>query len=162
VRLSPSSCLRRTKALEADGVIAGYRAELDRDRLGLGLTAFVALRIDHSRTATQMVEDALAAIPHVVACHMVTGGADFFAELAVPDLRTYERVLIDDILATGPVRDARSTLSVRTVVDRGLLPLGAWSGAAFLTRPPLGPRSSSARRCRGSRTADGTRVAAPA
>ena len=38
VSLSPSSCLRRTKALEARGVIAGYRAELDRERLGLGLT----------------------------------------------------------------------------------------------------------------------------
>ncbi|MFD4524043.1 Lrp/AsnC family transcriptional regulator [Streptomyces sp. NPDC058470] len=128
VRLSPSSCLRRTKALEEDGVIAGYRAELDRERLGLGLTVFVSLKIDHSRTNTQAVEDALAAIPYVVAGHMVSGDADFFVELAVPDLHTYERVLIDEILAIGPVRDARSTFSIRTVVDRGLLPLGAWSG----------------------------------
>lgn len=44
--LSPSSCLRRTKALEADGLIAGYRAELDRERLGLGLTDFISLPLD--------------------------------------------------------------------------------------------------------------------
>src|SRR5262245_40742166 len=50
VALSPSSCLRRTKALEAAGLIAGYRAELDRLRLGLGLTVFISLRVDqHSR-----------------------------------------------------------------------------------------------------------------
>ena len=41
VRLSPSACLRRTKALEEGGLIAGYRAELDRTRLGLGLTVFI-------------------------------------------------------------------------------------------------------------------------
>lgn len=46
VALSPSSCLRRTKALEADGLIAGYRAELDRERLGLGLTDFISLPLD--------------------------------------------------------------------------------------------------------------------
>src|SRR5882724_11331117 len=46
VALSPSSCLRRTKALEADGIIAGYRAELDRERTGLGLTIFIALKVD--------------------------------------------------------------------------------------------------------------------
>lgn len=46
VALSPSSCLRRTKALEADGLIAGYRAELDRERLGLGLTDVISLPLD--------------------------------------------------------------------------------------------------------------------
>ena len=44
--LSPSACLRRIKALEADGIIAGYRAEVDRARAGLGLTVFIELRVD--------------------------------------------------------------------------------------------------------------------
>lgn len=132
VRTSPSSCLRRTKALEENGVITGYRAELDRERLGLGLTIFVSLKVDHSPTNGQVVEDALTAIPHVVACHVVSGDADFLVELAVPDLRTFERVLIEDIVAIGPVRDARSTVAIRTVVDRGPLPLDAWPSP----RPP--------------------------
>ncbi|GHH72543.1 AsnC family transcriptional regulator [Streptomyces sulfonofaciens] len=128
VRLSPSSCLRRTKALEADGVIAGYRAALDRARLGLQLTVFLSLKVDHSTTTSHVVEAALADMPHVVACHLVSGDADFLLELAVPDLATYERVL-GDVLGIGPVRDARGTISIRTVVDRGPLPLDAWPTA---------------------------------
>src|SRR4051812_3683396 len=54
VALSPSSCLRRTKALESAGLIAGYRAELDPQRLGLGLTMFISLRVDqHSRAMSR-------------------------------------------------------------------------------------------------------------
>ena len=50
VSLSPSACLRRVKALEASGIIAGYRAEVDRTRAGLGLTVFLGLRVEgHSQ-----------------------------------------------------------------------------------------------------------------
>lgn len=127
VRLSPSSCLRRTKALEDDGVIAGYRAELDRGRLGLGLTVFIALKVDqHSRETSRTIEAALTAIPAVVACYVVSGEADFLVEVAVSDLAAYERVLLDEILAIGPVRDARSTFAIRTVLNRGPLPLSGW------------------------------------
>ena len=124
VNLSPSSCLRRTKALEAGGLIAGYRAELDRAKVGLGLTVFVALTVDqHSRQTSRELEEGLTAIPAVVACHLVSGEADFLVEAVVPDLAAYERLLLDQILAIGPVRDARSTFAIRTILSRGPLPL---------------------------------------
>jgi Lrp/AsnC family leucine-responsive transcriptional regulator len=124
VSLSPSSCLRRTKALEAAGVIAGYRAELDRQRLGLGLTVFVSLRVEqHSRETSRLIEDALTAIPAIVACHVISGDADFLVEAVVPDLAAYESLLLDHILAIGPVTDARSTFAIRTVRSRGPLPV---------------------------------------
>ncbi len=124
VSLSPSSCLRRTKALEAGGLIGGYRAELDRDRAGLGLTVFIALKVaQHSRETSRQIEEALVAIPAVVACHVVSGEADFLVEAAVPDLAAYERLLLDHILAIEPVTDARSTFAIRTVLSRGPLPL---------------------------------------
>lgn len=129
VRLSPSACLRRTRALEETGIIAGYHAELDRARLGLGLTAFVALKVDqHSRATSRLIEEQLLAIPAVVACHVVSGEADFMVEIAVPDLAAYEQVLLDRILAIGPVRDARTTFSIRSVRQRGGLPLDGWPG----------------------------------
>ena len=124
VSLSPSSCLRRTKALEADGIIGGYRAELDRGRAGLGLTVFIALKVaQHSRETSRQIESALVAIPAVVACHVVSGEADFLVEAAVSDLAAYERLLLDHILAIEPVTDARSTFAIRTVLSRGPLPL---------------------------------------
>jgi Lrp/AsnC family leucine-responsive transcriptional regulator len=126
VALSPSSCLRRTKALEADGIIAGYRAELDRVQLGLGITVFISLRVaQHSRETSRIIEQALLAIPAVVACHVVSGEADFLIEAVLPDLATYETLLLDKVLAIEPVVDARSTFAIRTVLSRGPLPLDA-------------------------------------
>ena len=127
VRLSPSACLRRTKALEEGGLIAGYRAELDRTRLGLGLTVFISLKVEqHSRETSRRIEDALSSIPAVVACYVVSGEADFLVEAVVPDLGAYEELLLDRILAIGPVTDARSTFAIRTVLSRGPLPLAHW------------------------------------
>ncbi|MFJ5264821.1 Lrp/AsnC family transcriptional regulator [Streptomyces sp. NPDC088387] len=127
VGLSPSACLRRTKALEEAGLIAGYRAELDQRSLGLGLTVFVALKVErHSRETSQSVEDALKAIPAVVACHVVSGEADFFLEAVLPDLSAYEEVLLDHILAIPRVIDARTTFAIRTVLTRGPMPLDDW------------------------------------
>jgi Lrp/AsnC family leucine-responsive transcriptional regulator len=124
VSLSPSACLRRTKALEAAGVIAGYRAEVDRDAVGQGLTVFIALRVDqHSRETSRLIEDSLAAIPAVVGCHVISGEADFLLEAVVPDLAAYERLLLDEVLAIAPVRDARSTFVIRTSRSRGPVPV---------------------------------------
>jgi Lrp/AsnC family transcriptional regulator, leucine-responsive regulatory protein len=124
VALSPSSCLRRTKALESDGVISGYRAELDRARAGLGLTVFIALKVaQHSRETSRRIEETLIAIPAVIACHVISGEADFMIEAVVPDLAQYERLLLDRILAIAEVSDARSTFAIRTVLGRGALPL---------------------------------------
>ena len=124
VSLSPSACLRRTKALEAAGVIAGYRAEVSRDALGQGLTVFIALRVDqHSRETSRLIEDSVAEIPGIVECHVISGGADFLLEAVVPDLTAYEQLLLDRVLAIGPVRDARSTFVIRTSRSRGPIPV---------------------------------------
>ena len=127
VSLSPSACLRRVKALEGDGIIAGYRAEVDRVRAGLGLTVFIALEVaGHSRETSARVEQALTAIPAVVACYVTSGDADFLVEVAVPDLASYEQLLLDQILAIPAVGNARSTFAIRTVLSRGPLPLTHW------------------------------------
>jgi Lrp/AsnC family leucine-responsive transcriptional regulator len=127
VSLSPSACLRRVKALEADGIIAGYRAEVDRVRAGLGLTVFIELTVEgHSRETSARIEQALTAIPAVVACHVISGTADFLAEVAVPDLACYEQLLLDQILAIPSVVSVRSTFAIRTVLTRGPLPLEHW------------------------------------
>jgi Lrp/AsnC family leucine-responsive transcriptional regulator len=127
VGLSPSACLRRVKALEASGIIAGYHAEVSRSQAGLGLTVFIGLKVEgHSRETSSVVERALLAIPEVVACYVVSGADDFLVEAAVPDLASYEQVLLDQILAIGPVTEARSTFAIRTVLARGPLPLTHW------------------------------------
>ena len=127
VSLSPSACLRRVKALEASGIIEGYRAEISRTRAGLDLTAFIGLRVQaHSRATAQQVERALTEIPAVVACYVVSGDDDFVVEVAARDLADYERILLDQILATPAVSQGRSTFAIRTVLSRGPVPLTHW------------------------------------
>jgi Lrp/AsnC family transcriptional regulator, leucine-responsive regulatory protein len=124
VSLSPSATLRRTKALEAQGVISGYRAELDREQIGLGLTVFIQLTVaGHSRRTARELEQGLIAIPYVVAVHLVSGDADFLVEAVVPSLAVYEEVLLDKVLAIEPVSAARSIFVLRTALSRGPLPL---------------------------------------
>src|SRR6202167_3255682 len=68
VSLSPSACLRRVRALEASGIIDGYRAEVSRARAGLGLTVFIGLKVEkHSQETSIRIEEALLAIPAIVA-----------------------------------------------------------------------------------------------
>jgi Lrp/AsnC family transcriptional regulator, leucine-responsive regulatory protein len=129
INLSPSACLRRVKALEASGIIDGYHAEVSRVRAGLDLTVFIGLKVEnHSRQTSSRIEQALLAIPAVVACHVVSGADDFLVEAAVSDLASYEQLLLDKILSIPSVLEARSTFAIRTVLSRGALPLDHWRG----------------------------------
>ena len=74
VALSPSPCLRRVQRLEKDGVIRGYRAEVDRAAAGFGLTVFVGIKVqNHTKENADKLAVALDRIPEVISCHMVSG-----------------------------------------------------------------------------------------
>ena len=127
IALSPSACLRRVRALEASGIIEGYRAEVSRSRAGLGLTVFIGLKVEgHSQETSSQIEQALLAIPAVVACYLVSGSDDFLVEAAVPDLASYEQLLLGQLLTIPSVVEARSTFAIRTVLSRGPMPLSHW------------------------------------
>ncbi|HVJ32549.1 MAG TPA: Lrp/AsnC family transcriptional regulator [Terriglobia bacterium] len=131
IHLSPSPCLRRTKRLEEAGIIRGYRADLDRDKVGLGLTVFVEIKVDrHSRQNADELARALAAMPEVVSCCMVSGAADFLVELVVSDLAAYERLLSDRLLTLPMVADIRSNFALRMIKTAGPLALPAAASTA--------------------------------
>ena len=125
LHLSPSPCLRRMRALEQDGVIAGYRAVLDREKLGIPMTVFVELKVDqHSDKTAAAISKALNAAPEVISAHIVSGSADFLLEVAVADLTGYERLMFETLLKLPHVSDVRSDFVLRTVKAAGPLPLG--------------------------------------
>jgi Lrp/AsnC family transcriptional regulator, leucine-responsive regulatory protein len=124
LHLSPSPCLRRLRSLEHEGVITRYRAELDRARLGLGLTVFVEVKVDaHSERNAAIISDSLRAAPEVISAHIVSGSADFLLEVVVADLASYERLLFGTLLKLPNVSDVRSNFALRTVKSAGPLPL---------------------------------------
>ena len=124
LHLSPSPCLRRLRGLEREGLISGYRAVLDRTKLGLGLTVFVELKVDgHSERTAAAISEALVGAPEVISAHIVSGSADFLLEVVVPDLAAYERLLFGTLLRLPNVADINSNFALRTVMPAGPLPL---------------------------------------
>lgn len=124
VHLSPSACLRRVQRLERDGVIKGYRAEVDPERIGLGLQAFVRVQLNHHDAASVaafagFVDD----WDEVVACHALTGDMDYLLQVVVRDLEHFSRFLLDRLLTQAGVADVNSSFVLRTVKAFRGLPL---------------------------------------
>lgn len=124
IGLSPSPCLRRVKRLEREGFIEGYRASLQRSRMGLGFSVFLAVKIhDHSNKMASLFEKAVVEMPEVVACHLVSGDADYFLEVVVPDLGDYQHFLVGKLLEMPIVREVRSNIAIQTLKAGAPLPL---------------------------------------
>jgi Lrp/AsnC family leucine-responsive transcriptional regulator len=124
VHLSASACLRRVQRLEREGVIAGYRAELDGERLGLGLQAFVRVQLaKHDAASVATFAEQVNQWPEVVACHALTGDMDYLLHIAVADLEHFSRFLLDRLLAQAGVADVNSSFVLRTVKAFRGLPL---------------------------------------
>lgn len=124
IGLSPSPCSRRVKMLEESGVIAGYSAILDREKLGLGLTVFVDIKVErHREKEAEAFRNAVSVLPEVVMAHLVSGESDFLLQVVVPDLRAYETFLTGTLLKLPGVRDIRSNFAIQTVKPQSPLPL---------------------------------------
>ena len=116
VHLSPSACLRRVQRLEREGVITGYRAEVDPERLGLGLQAFVRVQLkSHDAERIDTFARQVNAWPEVVACHALTGDMDYLLHVVVAGLEDFSRFLLDQLLAQAEVADVNSSFVLRTV-----------------------------------------------
>jgi len=102
VALSPSACLRRVQELERSGVISRYRAVVDREKIGSGFVAYVAVGLsDHSKKSQEAFERAMTAAPQVRECHNVAGGYEYLLRVEVADLASYKN-FHTDILGTVP------------------------------------------------------------
>ena len=124
IGLSAAPTWRRLRWLEEQGYITGYRAEIDRRKIGLGVLAFV--HVDAERNtgqATRELEDAIRRLPEVVACHYVSGSGTFELQVAVPDLDAYARFSMETLLNLPHVKDIRTSFSLGEVKAGAALPL---------------------------------------
>lgn len=122
--LSPSACLRRVQRLERDGVIAGYRAVVDAEQIGLGLQAFVRVQLrQHDPETVAAFAQAVDGWDEVVTCHALTGEMDYLLQVAVRDLEHFSRFLLDRLLGQAGVADVNSSFVLRTIKAMRGLPL---------------------------------------
>ena len=124
VHLSASACLRRVQRLEREGVIGGYSAQVDPERIGLGLQAFVRVQLrHHDAAAVAAFADFVGQWDEVVTCHALTGDMDYLLQVAVRDLEHFSRFLLDRLLTQAGVADVNSSFVLRTVKAFRGLPL---------------------------------------
>jgi Lrp/AsnC family transcriptional regulator, leucine-responsive regulatory protein len=129
IHLSPTPTSRRVKALERDGLIAGYQTKLDRQKIGLGLTVIVGVKVDGHRDANaEAIQEAFRSMPEVISCHLVSGEFDFLLECVFPDNAGYERFLMGRLIKLPMVKDVRSNFVIRTVKEGAPLPLDHLGG----------------------------------
>ena len=98
IGLSPSAVAERIRTLEAEGVILGYRAEVDPVRIGLPITAMVTMTCDGERCRKLPIE--VEALPEVVECHRLTGDASAILKVVVPSIAALEQ-LVDRLALFG-------------------------------------------------------------
>jgi Lrp/AsnC family leucine-responsive transcriptional regulator len=125
IGLSPSPCLRRVRALEESGLIAGYRAVLDPGRLGLSLMALVHISMDrHTPERFARFDAAIAALPEVLECLLITGQeADYQLKVVVADMAAYQDFLLNKVTRIEGVSGVHSSFVLRRVVERTAVPL---------------------------------------
>jgi len=122
--LSPSACLRRVRALEEAGVIRGYAALLDPAKIGLGLLAFVTVKLEkRGRMPTDAFARACRDWPEVAACHATTGDMDYLLRVHVVDLAHFSRFVMDSLLKHPGVIDVKSSFVLEQVKETTALPL---------------------------------------
>jgi Lrp/AsnC family transcriptional regulator, leucine-responsive regulatory protein len=125
VGLSPSPCLRRIKRLETSGYIEGYRATLRRELVGLGFSVFLSVKLnEHANERVAQFEKTMVDLPEVIACHLVSGEADYLLEIVVPDLPAYQQFLVGKLLNLPVVREVRSNIAIQSLKAGSPLPLG--------------------------------------
>ncbi|MEC5215100.1 Lrp/AsnC family leucine-responsive transcriptional regulator [Actimicrobium sp. GrIS 1.19] len=129
VSLSPSPCLRRIKRLEDAGVIRQYVALLAPEKIGLGLLAYVNVRLEKHGDAPGSKSpraDFAGSVDHwqeVVACYAMTGEMDYLLRVHVEDMEHFSRFMMETLLRHPAVLDVKSSFALQRIKDTTALPL---------------------------------------
>ncbi len=122
--LSASPAHRRQRLLEQGGIIRGYVALLDQDRVGLPVNVFVSVRLS-AQTEDHLAafEEAVAGLPEVMECYVMSGASDYLLRVVAPDLGAYEEFLRTRLTRIAGVRGVESAFALKRVAYRTNLPL---------------------------------------
>lgn len=124
VHLSPSPCLTRVKALEANGVIARYVTLLNPKALGLNLSVFISISLkEQSKSALAEFEQRIAEHDEVMECYLMTGDSDYLIRVAVADITALEKFILEQLTPIPGIEKIRSSFALKQVRYKTALPL---------------------------------------
>jgi len=124
VNLSLTPVLRRVKRLEEAGIITGYGARLDEQKLGGALSVFVSVSLERqSEEALEIFQRAIARAPEVMSCFLMTGNADFLLRVIAEDIPAYQRFMNDVLTRIPGIARIQSSFALKAVVQRAAPPV---------------------------------------
>ncbi|CAN7537353.1 Lrp/AsnC family transcriptional regulator [Polaromonas sp. LjRoot131] len=128
VGLSPSAVLRRVKRLEENGVIDRYVALVKPEAVGLGLTAYLNVRLEkhtesHKRNPMDLFRASVQTWPEVAECAALTGEMDYLLRVLVEDMAHYSRFIMDTLLKHPSVQDCKTSFVLDRVKATTAVPL---------------------------------------
>ncbi len=124
INLSPSQCSRRRARLEEEGYIRGYRAEIDREKLGLGIVNIISVTLaTHNRDNAQRFSELISKLPQVMEAHALTGEMDYFIKVVTPDLRGLSTFVNEILLPHESVQHVKTAIVLDTLKEDGRLPI---------------------------------------
>lgn len=116
VGLSTSPCWRRVRHLEETGVIQGYGARLDRKQVGLGVLAFIRVKIDsHSEAEAEDFSQQVSALKEVIACYSIAGDADFLLQVVAADLDSYADFAMSVVRRLPRIKEMQTTFVLKEI-----------------------------------------------
>lgn len=125
VGLSAPPCLRRVRALEEAGLIAGYTVLLDERALGFTLTAFAMVRLhNQAEPDLRAFENLVLAWPIVREAHMLAGEYDYILHCVAPDLETFQDFVLSELTAAPNVASVKTNLTIRRAKREPGVPVG--------------------------------------
>ncbi|WP_457937384.1 Lrp/AsnC ligand binding domain-containing protein [Mesorhizobium sp. 10J20-29] len=119
VGLSKTPVQARVKRLEKDGIIRGYSAVVDREKMGEGHVAFVQVTLSDTRSAAlDAFNRAVLSVGEIEQCHMIAASFDYLLKVRTTDIAAYRRVLGERISALPHVAQTSTFVAMETVKDR--------------------------------------------
>lgn len=114
--ISASPCWRKVRKLEEDEVIQGYRAVVDRKKIGLGVMVFIRVAIDsHSEAEAKKFEEEVTALEDVVACYSIGGDTDFLLQVVATDLDCYADFAMSVVRRLPGIKEMQSMFVLKEI-----------------------------------------------
>ncbi len=124
IGLSASQCSRRRTRLENSGIITGYHATIDKERVGLGLTSIISVTLaKHNAQAADELTRFFQSIPNIQEVNQMTGDMDYLVKVVTPDLKALTKLITEQLLAHDAVQNVRTAIVLDSLKETSVLPL---------------------------------------
>ncbi|MFT5884287.1 MAG: Lrp/AsnC family leucine-responsive transcriptional regulator [Arcticibacterium sp.] len=124
VGLSPAPTLERVKKLEQSGIIQSYHAQVNRDKVGLGVLTFVQVTLKgHQKIIIEAFVKKVNSVPEIIECHHVTGSCDFLLKVIAKDIANYQQLIMDTINEIEVVSSTQTMVILQTIKNSKVLPI---------------------------------------